>query len=329
MKTQTKPRIPKGFRLEDYDSDGYRKYGIFFYGGEVLFGWEKDHGIRSYEFKIALTNTGGVERLLHPEKKEFTEVVEFIFTCDLKDYIVDYETYDLDALDTMKKGDPIKMKIEKTIDLEKIILEAAPRKYKMAIQRIKRRLKGIIPDAVPFDGEHSDYFKQFEFIEFTEESAWSWAGPHRMGKKVGALAKIKEKEAPKYPVLDPRTRWGWWDLPHNLQKKLDVIAKSLDLPNGDHLIHNGRWDDKQKAKWFDERTVAERHCIASKYYKSQVSYIHELSPFSLYVCGNDDCSYTKWFSTREDAETELKRLRMMQPCDMNQDIYKQGYEFTN
>lgn len=50
MTKPSKSRLPKGFHLEDYDSDGYHKYGVFFYGSEVLFGWEKNRGRRSYKF---------------------------------------------------------------------------------------------------------------------------------------------------------------------------------------------------------------------------------------------------------------------------------------
>ena len=320
MKTQTKPRIPRGFYLEDYDSDGHHKHGIFFYGSEVLFGWEKDEGRRSYKFQIALTNTSSVDKLINPDKKEITETINFTFTCDLKDYTLEYEGYDYD--------DYSKKVMRKDVDLEKILLEAAPEQYRMAIQRVRRRIKGFVPEPVPFTGEHSNYFKDMEFIEFTKDSAASWAGPHTLDKKKGALAKIKEKETPTYPILDVRTQWRYWGcLNNSLWKMLDELAVSQGVVNGDHLTYH--WTPEQKAEWFDQRTVAEKHSMALGYYSKQASYINELLPFSLYICGNDDCSYTKWFSTREDAETELKRLRMMQPCDMNQDIYKQGYEFTN
>jgi len=49
----------------------------------------------------------------------------------------------------------------------------------------------------------------------------------------------------------------------------------------------------------------------------------------LYLCGNDDTSYTKWFDNDTDLMKELNYLRMMQPLNMRLDIYNRGYEFTN
>jgi len=323
MKPTPKPRIPKGYFLEDYDSSGYHKYGVFFYGEEVLFGWEKPRGIRSYQFKIALTNSTPVLRILEPETKELTEVIEFVFTCDLKDYTKKIKTIDLESW--AKNESPVKHAIRYDIDLEKLVLAGAADKYRQAIQRIKRKIKGVIPKSKPFTG--LDYYKNYEFLEFTEETAHCWAGPHIFGGKKGALAKIKEREVPKYPVLDPRTKWAWYDLPNNLRHKLDKLAKASNIVNGDHLVY--KWSQSRKGSWFDEQSISDQHQIATTYYAHQTSYIKELLPVALYLCGSDDCSHTKWFATIEKAEEELKRLRMMQPLDITLDIYNEGYQFTN
>jgi hypothetical protein len=45
--------------------------------------------------------------------------------------------------------------------------------------------------------------------------------------------------------------------------------------------------------------------------------------------GTDDCSYTKWFPTKEAAEQELVYLRVMQPLDFYKDVIDREYLFTN
>ena len=58
-------------------------------------------------------------------------------------------------------------------------------------------------------------------------------------------------------------------------------------------------------------------------------WLDEYLPFSIYICGNDDCSYTRYFSTHEEVDIELNYLRKMQPLDFYKDIRDRQYHFTN
>lgn len=52
-------------------------------------------------------------------------------------------------------------------------------------------------------------------------------------------------------------------------------------------------------------------------------------PYKVYLAGNDDASYTKYFSTEEDMMVEVYRLRRCQPINMDIDVVNNGYYFTN
>lgn len=50
-------------------------------------------------------------------------------------------------------------------------------------------------------------------------------------------------------------------------------------------------------------------------------------PFRLYICGNDDASYSKFFATEEGMNEELDLLLACQPIHFYNDLV--GYIFTN
>ncbi|OHD25096.1 MAG: hypothetical protein A2Y38_02825 [Spirochaetes bacterium GWB1_59_5] len=52
-------------------------------------------------------------------------------------------------------------------------------------------------------------------------------------------------------------------------------------------------------------------------------------PFRLWVYGNDDTSYSKWFRTREEAEAFIDLLETAEPLDMQRDFLDFGFTFTN
>jgi len=52
-------------------------------------------------------------------------------------------------------------------------------------------------------------------------------------------------------------------------------------------------------------------------------------PYKVYLAGNDDDSYTKYFSTEEDMMNEVYRLRRCQPINMDIDVLNNRYFFTN
>ena len=53
----------------------------------------------------------------------------------------------------------------------------------------------------------------------------------------------------------------------------------------------------------------------------------ENTPVVLYLYGNGDCSYSKYVSSIEEAESELALLRAKQPLRYS-DIHNGGFIFT-
>lgn len=51
-------------------------------------------------------------------------------------------------------------------------------------------------------------------------------------------------------------------------------------------------------------------------------------PYSLYLCGNDDTSYTKFYASIAEAEQELELLKTNEPLEFK-DIMDLGFVFTN
>jgi hypothetical protein len=64
-----------------------------------------------------------------------------------------------------------------------------------------------------------------------------------------------------------------------------------------------------------------------KRYKTDVATVEK--PFALYIAGNDDSTWTKFFATLEDAKSELKLLEMCQPINYILHIVDNGFVFTN
>ena len=319
------PRAPKGFYLNDYDFHGYEHLGIFFYGDRVLFGHEKNLGVRSYHFKLELTNTSIISQSLNPQHKKIAEKIQFTFTCDLQKFTSNGSRF---CPESIGRNDACRIGNKKSFDLEKLLLVAAPKQYKQAVSRIRRRLKGAIPNPTPYTGKNHTHYKGMEFLEFTNESAPSWAGPFQQGKKLGACAKVDKRQGePKFTIEDVRGNWKYWSLPFHTRAALDTKAKGTKHPNGDYLT--SEWSQEEKEAFFDSLDLNTKLEISQAYYKSHISYLKEQLPFRVYITGNDDCSYTKWFATKDEAEAELNRLRMMQPLDMQLDIIDQQYTFTN
>lgn len=84
--------------------------------------------------------------------------------------------------------------------------------------------------------------------------------------------------------------------------------------------------------WKDpSKTLAEANSIYME--KNNITYIDfptKEKPIALYLAGNDDASYSKYFATAEEAEQELKSLLVKQPLDFFNDLGDvNGWVFTN
>ena len=306
----------------DYDSSN-GELGVFFYGEKILFGWEKDFGVRSYRFKIQLgSHENHIDRLLgnhfKGREKDIYETIEFIYTCDLKDFIISGNRQVLDK----------KMAFTE-LDWEKLLNVACKEEHEYAKVRLERKHSKVVREKTIFDNWSE---KAAEFLEFTKESAYSWGGPFEHEGKFGCGAKVKFhpdfiKDLEK---IDLFTQYSYFKLPTQARIKLEkLITNKKKFPNGDHLLYG--WSQKQKREFFKSLAPEEQVETALNYFRdySNGEYIKEMLPYKLYLYGNDDCSYTKYFGAKEEVDKELEFLRKMQPLDFNKDITSRGYYFTN
>ena len=159
-----------------------------------------------------------------------------------------------------------------------------------------------------------------EFIAFTKSTVYAWAGPFEFNKKVGACLKVKTRELQPYPILDVRTGFNYYDLPYNARPEGADMANTV-----------WSYSPEQKATLFDSLTVRQKHLTALEYYSehTQKSWLDEYLPFYIYICGNDNCSYSRYFATQEEVDIELDYLRKMQPLNFYKDIRDRNYHFTN
>lgn len=306
---------PIDFYFEDYAENAYapKNLGVYFYDEEILFGWDKDFGRRSYQFRVLLRDANQFDRLdvLFGKKIPDSELLEFIYTCDLKDFTKVRPAYpDFDMPESLE------------LDWDKLISIAIPDRLADAKERLIRKIKGIVPDPVTYEsGKPGDtWHVGDEFLHFTDETAWSWAGPFHMGEKKGAAAKFgKNRHQDKsYPVLDVAKYHSRYDLPHYIYTKVS---------DKDHY----HMTPEARAEFFNSLSIADRHHTATKYYNK--SYLQEAIentlPYEIKLFGNDDCSYTKWFATEEEMLKEMDYLRKMQPLHFWFDIRQREYIFTN
>jgi hypothetical protein len=135
-------------------------------------------------------------------------------------------------------------------------------------------------------------------FQFNEETACHWGGPFDGGFAFGMLINNLLPDASKRIRILPSKK----DLQEEKIKKIrkteyefpvgkkrTELIKLLDLP------YDGPTQEK---------------------------------PFQIYLMGNDDTTYSKFFSNYEDAREEFDLLKFCQPLDMVKDIYP-TYLFTN
>lgn len=74
--------------------------------------------------------------------------------------------------------------------------------------------------------------------------------------------------------------------------------------------------DKERKEW-------ERHQGEHNY----IEYATVEKPYRLYICGNDDSSYSKFYATEAEMNEELALYEACQPLDFYNDLT--GFVFTN
>lgn len=109
------------------------------------------------------------------------------------------------------------------------------------------------------------------------------------------------------------------------QPRLSSYGLNCDASNFDILSY--------KDKFNFIKNLGLDACL--KYYKSLFEYNknHEIDeyycPYKVVLSGNDDDSWTRYFTTKELMMKEVYRLRRCQPIDKKIDVINNGYYFTN
>lgn len=152
-------------------------------------------------------------------------------------------------------------------------------------------------------------------LEFNE-TASSWAAPFN-----GNWAYYSIKDGRK---INPNR-----ELPTLAEAKRKAKYSRYAFPSRFMLTEKSVMDD-HKLETLQSQMTKSEITYREKYLEEAASDWYTIEkPFCLYMCGNDDCSYSKFFATLEQAMEELTMLEACQPLDMNKDIQHNGFVFTN
>ncbi|MBS1722772.1 MAG: hypothetical protein JSS66_07260 [Armatimonadetes bacterium] len=289
------------FVLHEYDPYDGDRLGVFFYGETVRYGWEKDLGFRSYEFKLMLAKPlWGYDQAI---RQEGGELLRFVYSMNLKD------------LPREKIAVFGGKKIVKVL-WEQLLLDADPKQYKHCLQRLRRRLS-TKPVPARIEYKAGDWHKGDEFLVFTKDTSHNWGGPFEQGGKQGCCANVTERPFREFPVGNIAENWHYYQLPRHLR----------DTTTEKWVYHASPAERRAKFIGF---SMDDQFLIAKNYLKWQTDHsLAECLPWRLCLCGNDDTSYSKYFADRSAVEAELAYLRKMQPLDFERDIVQRDYYFTN
>ena len=200
-----------------------------------------------------------------------------------------------------------------------------------------RKLMDIFPEASEFFNEMDDrlnrynstsivepsMFSEGEFIEVDRHS--SFHGNYELNGKEGCYATIFTDEFVDLTmeVFDPRHTWSVYDLPLFIRSNIEGTTGGF-APN---IVYN--WTRQEKIDFFGKLPVQVRRDLVSSQLANLTVDIQYNKPFGVYLSGNDDDSWTKYFDTHQECLDELTYLRKMQPINKEMDVVNRGYIFTN
>jgi hypothetical protein len=293
-----------------HDLDGKVQLGIFFYDQEIyVFSEDIPNQIRSYKIIMSIE---------YGEKNK--DVFSIVVTCNILDYIKDI-TYEKDSVFFEEEY------TTQEFDTDKFIIDFLSgddyysKEFKFIKDRLIRRYNNIITNSTVLEDN-------VEFLEL-DESACILGGPHGFENKEGCYISIHENKKSIESVR--KSMMGDIDFIRSSHSFLLPHNRSID---GEYSTFSNNYYNmsKEEKKKFIESLSHERFF---KLYKNVVKYlsdeesIESKKPYRIYMYGNDDSSWTKWFFTKEEVEKELEYLRMMQPLNLYKDFTDRGYLFTN
>lgn len=304
----------KEFNINSYDFHGSNRLGLECLGAHV-FEFELIDEIKSYSFAVELEFAKNrIDRLL--KEDILIEPISGTYTGNLKEF---ERTYTLPKF-IRDKGDDGK---RKGFDWFKFLEKVCPEKLEFAKIRLLRKRDNKVTPIVIYNEGGNGFLENNEFLEFDENSAFNWAGPFKCNEKLGCIMIYGEnKHKADYPIFNVKKDHSFYNIPHNTRETLKLTAN-------DHWKLNS--DEKEVL--FNSLSTKDQYETAKAFFKSANCYLNEslahTQPYSIYLTGNDDCSYKKYFSSEEEMNEELNYLRMMQPLNFSIDIRMKDYIFTN
>lgn len=150
-------------------------------------------------------------------------------------------------------------------------------------------------------------------LQFDEDSACNLAGPF-------------EGNYAYFAIQDRRNVAGWTLLTEAQERQRIRFARWM-LPFGKY------GDDAQSEEHLQRRLEALSERERKEWQRKQTEYTLDVAtvekPFALFIAGNDDSTWTKFFLTEQAAREELALLEAVQPLSWHEAIYNNGFVFTN
>ncbi len=148
-----------------------------------------------------------------------------------------------------------------------------------------------------------------------DDSACDWAGPF-------------EGDYAYFCILDERHLPGTNKLKSLAQLREEARFCHYNMPRTAGF-HNPATSEAQLQKRLKDLTPKELREWEAKIAAWHPEHAWIECPFTLYLCGNDDFSYSKWFPTLEAAHEEVELLLACEPLNTQRDIRDNGFVFTN
>ncbi len=153
-------------------------------------------------------------------------------------------------------------------------------------------------------------------LEFDKETACCWAGPF-----YDVWAYYAIEDGVKFYAGDEGR------LPTMKERREQLKYSQFSFPWRFNLTNNSVMDDHKIETLLAQMTKKELLDYEDRVENGPKGCFTVENPFGLYMCGNDDTSYTKFYPSLEDLQKELALFEACQPLNMWKDL--QGFVFTN
>jgi hypothetical protein len=161
------------------------------------------------------------------------------------------------------------------------------------------------------------------FVKVDEETSFGGNYTFDNVDYCGIRAEEVKVDAPFY--FDVEKEWNYWVLPYPTRQRLESEGITQNI------MHKMSGEDRHRM--FQTFNPKEKWEIMQKFFNQwfidSVNSGEGYLPFRVYLHGNDDASYSRWFGTVEEMNEELGYLAKMQPINMWKDVQGRGYVFTN